>query len=565
MRNYLLTCLLLFPICYPLTAQICSIDQDELVLKIMTDRVGRETSWVLGDADSIYRAVERFEYDGVVTDIDTFCIDKNTCLTFSIFDGFGDGILNGGGYEIFLNGELIAQNKEFVGFTESVEINCKEGTVCSQAIPMREGTHSTIAANSWYVFTPDTTGTFELTTCGNTNCDTKIWVYDRCESVQIGDSEGFIFFNDDACDQQSSVKALLSTGLSYLIRIQQKGSCTEEILSWSLNFQGPIAGCMDSTACNFNPIAMLSDNSCLPQGHPDCPEGPDFQIREDILRNSIQADIIENPDDCLINEGCLRGFGTREVIRFTTRFENIGSQDYYIGVPAEENNQFTFDNCHNHFHYDNYAEYLLFDAAGNQLPAGFKSGFCMTDLFCESGKNKFGCNNMGLTIGCYDEYASGLDCQWMDVTGYPDGNYTFVARVNWNNQPDFVGRIEQNLSNNTGQVCITLDRSSGSLVATTSEENCWNALTTSNTSIPNTSAIKIFPNPTSNHSTLSFPNPNREAFHLIVSDATGKLCHTQADLTTDQYILNTSRLPKGIYFIQLKSRQSLLTEKLVIR
>ena len=447
-----------------LTAQSCLTDQNTLIIKITTDRFGRETSWVLSDTDSIYREVKRNEYNGALVDTDTFCIDKEACLFFSIFDGFGDGIPDGG-YELFLNGELIAQNKEF-GFSETVELNCQEGTTCSTAIPIEEGEQETFAKDTWYVFTPDTIGTYEISTCEMTTCDTRIFVYDRCESFEVGDSEGFIFFNDDACGSQSKVNALLDASQSYLIRISNKtADCEDNTITWRITYKGPIAGCMDASSCNYNPLATVSDNSCLPFGDPNCPKGPDLRILEDILSNSIVVDTINNTDDCLVNEGCLKGFGRREIIRFTTRFENIGEQDYFIGVPSLENNQFTFDNCHNHFHYDNYAEYLLYDDQGNRLPAGFKSGFCVVDLVCEEGRNKYGCNNMGLTVGCFDEYASFLDCQWIDVTEYPDGNYTFVARVNWGNEPDAIGRVEQDLTNNWAQVCLTLDRSSGTLIA----------------------------------------------------------------------------------------------------
>ena len=172
----------------------------------------------------------------------------------------------------------------------------------------------------------------------------------------------------------------------------------------------------------------------------------------------------------MVDEGCLTGFGKREIIRFTTRFRNVGELDYYIGEPSLENFQFTFDNCHNHFHYDNYAEYLLFNEEGAVIPSGFKSGFCLIDLNCEDGNNKYGCSNMGLTIGCFDEYSSDLDCQWIDVTDIPDGNLIFVARVNWGNQPDALGRVEKNLLNNWAQVCLNLDRSSGKLEVTLIED-----------------------------------------------------------------------------------------------
>ncbi len=468
--NYLYTLLLVFfAFLADLPAQSCSPDQNTLVIKITTDRFGRETAWVLSDGDAIIKEVKREEYNGALVNLDTFCIDQDACLLFTIFDGFGDGIPDGG-YELFLNEELIAQNNEF-GFSETVEVNCPAGTTCSTALPIEQGEYQTFAKDVWYVFTPDTIGTYEISTCERTTCDTRIFVYDRCESFEVGDNEGFIFVNDDACANQSKVNALLDAGQSYLIRINNKiANCEENAIAWRITYKGPIAGCMDASSCNYNPLATVSDNSCLPFGDPNCPKGPDLKILENILQNSMKVDTINNEDDCLVNEGCLKGFGKREIIRFTTRFENIGEQDYFIGEPSTDNSQFTFDNCHNHFHYDNYAEYLLYDEQGNRLPAGFKSGFCVVDLVCKEGRNKYGCSNMGLTVGCFDEYASSLDCQWIDVTDYPDGNYTFIARVNWGNEPDAIGRVEQDLTNNWGQACLTLDRSSGILVATVNAE-----------------------------------------------------------------------------------------------
>ena len=39
------------------------------------------------------------------------------------------------------------------------------------------------------------------------------------------------------------------------------------------------------------------------------------------------------------------------------------------------------------------------------------------------GMHDFTCTNMGISSGCSDVYASNLDCQWIDITGTPNGNY----------------------------------------------------------------------------------------------------------------------------------------------
>lgn len=455
---------------YIAQGQTCAEDQVSIVLRVETDRWA-ENAWTLSSSNTVYTMVDESQYAGKEIFLDTFCVPSKECLIFSITDGFGDGITEGGGFEIYVDATLVLQENQF-GLSKSFEINCQPGTSCNQALLIEEGEHIAPSSETWYSFTPDTVGSFTISTCDN-DCDTQIWVYDRCESFVPGEEEGFIFFDDNAggCGFQAVVNAFLKAGETYLIRITDVGAdCNNSPIRWSINYKGPVIGCMDPNSCNFNPLATIDDGTCLPQGDERCPDGPDFAIREDILKASLFVDTLNNVDECLIQEGCLTGFGRREIIRFTTRFNNIGELDYYIGEPSLDNEQFTFDNCHNHFHYDNYAEYLLFDANGQSIPSGFKSGFCVIDLTCPDGNNKYGCSNMGLSAGCFDEYGTNLDCQWIDVTDIPDGDITFVARVNWGNQPDALGRVEKNLLNNWAQVCMTLDRSSGQLEMTINED-----------------------------------------------------------------------------------------------
>ena len=160
----------------------------------------------------------------------------------------------------------------------------------------------------------------------------------------------------------------------------------------------------------------------------------------------------------------MNGFGTRELIRFTTHIKNIGELDY-IGTTsqAEETGQFEWGACHNHWHYQGYAKYDLFTMEGAMIPIDLKT-LCVMDLECKDGGSyTYGCSNMGIAVGCGDIYSSGLSCQWIDVTDVEDGQYRLVVRVNWDYDPDALGRYETNTENNWAVVCIELDRSSGSL------------------------------------------------------------------------------------------------------
>ena len=74
--------------------------------------------------------------------------------------------------------------------------------------------------------------------------------------------------------------------------------------------------------------------------------------------------------ECPVVEGCLKGYENRKVIRFSTKIDNIGNRDYYIGDPYNNPDQFSFTNCHGHPHYDGYAEYILFNNDG-VIPANW--------------------------------------------------------------------------------------------------------------------------------------------------------------------------------------------------
>jgi len=185
-------------------------------------------------------------------------------------------------------------------------------------------------------------------------------------------------------------------------------------------------------------------------------------VLQDVLQSSTYLTTLTNiqPDDCYIQEGCIAGTGDRDIVRFTTHIKNIGNQDYYIGQESDNTDQFEFDPCHGHYHYEGYAEYVLYDNGGVEYPEiGFKNGFCVLDLECsDGGTAKYGCSNMGISAGCGDIYSSGLACQWVDVTTLAAGTWTLVVRTNWDQSPDNNGRYELRYDNNWAQVCFSFER-----------------------------------------------------------------------------------------------------------
>ena len=458
---------ILFYACELTNAQICNSNQIEFQLVFIADNYPQESSWELYQNDSLI-------FNGDTNDI-LVCLDTNFCYSFVIHDTYGDGICCGygmGSYHLLIDGDTLKSGGEF-SYHEETTFNCPPGYYCDQPISVSEGSYLAHPLDAWFSFSPDSTGIYQISTCGMNFCDTKIWVYDNCLYNIDTSNTGTLFYNDDndSCFLEAELNGIMEAGESYLIRIGDKYNSCNDTVDWSISYYSPIYGCMDSTSCNYNPLATIPD-TCYAHGDTLCPQ-PDLWLLENELVNSLYVDTLVNTDPCTINEGCLSGFGMRDVLRFTTWIKNIGNSDYYIGSPSSYPGQFDYDNCHQHYHYAGYARYDLYDAQGNQLPVGFKNGFCVMDLECMDGGNqKYGCSNMGISAQCGDIYGASLDCQWIDVTDLDTGNYTLVTKVNWDGSPDALGNYELTYSNNFAQACFYLDRDLNGDVTFTLDTNC---------------------------------------------------------------------------------------------
>lgn len=431
---------------------------------IDADNYPNETTWDL---------LDRTTGDTIVkgkSNNDTVCVAKNRCLKFSVHDTYGDGkccTQGEGGYRVYLDSALVASGGQFT-YHDIRYINCPAGDNCNNPLIASRDTFTTIFDDTWYRFIPDTTGMYLITTCNLANaCSTKIWVYDYCTGlVPAEDNTATIAYSATGCGQNASLQVMLVKDKEYQIRIGDRfNGCVPDSIRWSLDYNGPIVGCMDTASCTYNPMATVNDPAAC-HYNPDtaCPDQPDLTVYAPQLKTTMRIDSLTNTDPCVIQEGCVKGYGKRYIVRFDTRIENIGAADYYIGKPpvspTTPSTQWIWDPCHSHWHYKGYAEYILFDKNSNAIPVGFKAGFCVMDLNCSmnGGVAKYNCSNQGISKQCGDIYSSALKCQWIDITDVDTGQYTMVVRVNWDNSPDLLGRIESNIFNNWGQVCLKVKK-----------------------------------------------------------------------------------------------------------
>lgn len=432
-------------------------------LEINPDQFWQEISWQISNLDgSIVWHKDRCRFDSLL--VRNYCVPANECVVFKIEDEFGDGMSPDGYYDLYLdNVKMFSNTKGNIGRSETTYMGCPPGTHCSNPLPTQLGDlPKGPRREAWYSFTPPVNGTYELSTCQTgTNCAAGIWVYNSCSGILLSNGPtGALFFSDQGCTPKGAVATLyLAAKQTYYLRLAYTDTlCRNNFVQGTLSYKGPVKGCMDPRACNFNPLAERSD-TCIYPDDPRCTDGPDLWLLEDSIRSQLRLNFIPAPGECAITDGCFRGIKDRWMLEFGTYIKNIGNRDFHVGPPPSDPSQadsrFFWDLCHQHWHYRGYAEYVLFDGRGKRVAVGSKVGFCLYDRECnDGGYGKYSCRNMGVSAGCGDYYERTLPCQALDVTGLPPGIYTLAVRINWQRQPDLLGRVEKRFDNNWGQACF---------------------------------------------------------------------------------------------------------------
>lgn len=153
-----------------------------------------------------------------------------------------------------------------------------------------------------------------------------------------------------------------------------------------------------------------------------------------VVKNFRISNETFSKNDCAVVEGCA-GIGDRKLLRFDFLCWNAGNADVRLGDPRRNPQWFEFSSCptHRHYHLKNFNGYKIFDCSGRER-RGRKQAFCLEDSrhLSPHGRTKptYTCDNQGISAGWADLYGANLDCQWIDVTGLPDGDYVVEARTN---------------------------------------------------------------------------------------------------------------------------------------
>lgn len=219
---------------------------------------------------------------------------------------------------------------------------------------------------------------------------------------------------------------------------------------------------------------------------------PDLIVDRDLLAAQIFASEESfGPNSCTVKEGCVSSAGKHLLLRFMFSTPNVGQADLNIGDPDQcLGALFQFSECHQHYHFTQYADYRLWTEQGyadwlqardlnsptntganavflqtaeadGRLRVSRKQGFCVIDIaryWATAGPAEYqSCsNNQGLTIGWADQYGPQLACQFLQITDFRDGVYVLEEHVNAEHLFP-----ESNYANNTAAVRISFSRGKG--------------------------------------------------------------------------------------------------------
>ena len=219
--------------------------------------------------------------------------------------------------------------------------------------------------------------------------------------------------------------------------------------------------------------------------------GPDLEVDVERVEQSVRIvnEIFHPPGEpvrldeiapisgnCVLDpsEACVGGPGIRKLLRFDALIHNRGDEDLVLGDPTELPELFEFSACHGHFHFAQASIYELLDEDGNLMAPGRKQGFCLEDTTRSSRETRtprrYDCDFQGLQVGWGDLYPAQLDCQWVDVTDVPPGDY--VLRVQFNPQGLLA---DDDPTNNEARVPVRLEapRSAPPIIASLSRPGRW--------------------------------------------------------------------------------------------
>jgi hypothetical protein len=158
----------------------------------------------------------------------------------------------------------------------------------------------------------------------------------------------------------------------------------------------------------------------------ECP-APDLTLSVPSFRPQIVNRVFP-ADDCLLSK-CVGGRGARRLLSFPVDVANVGAGDVILTLPDAPGVRHV--SCDDSFFLDDFLRYELVDADDVQRASG--TGDIASACFLQfeaQPTSPFDCESQGLEARSYRSLYQDNDCQWVDITTLPPGDYTLRISVN---------------------------------------------------------------------------------------------------------------------------------------
>lgn len=214
----------------------------------------------------------------------------------------------------------------------------------------------------------------------------------------------------------------------------------------------PALACGDPPAATIDaaPFPPTIDATAVPPAIDAAPQDaapadadpglPDLTVVESRLVVDLsieQASFAEDACELAPVEACVGAPGLRRLLRFSVETPNVGTGDLFLGAPSPDNPLYQWSECHEHYHFEGFATYSLVDDSGEVVAPGHKQAFCLLDWHrvvlddpTVASESRYHCAYQGIQRGWSDVYEARLPCQFVDITGVPNGDYTLRVELN---------------------------------------------------------------------------------------------------------------------------------------
>jgi hypothetical protein len=193
--------------------------------------------------------------------------------------------------------------------------------------------------------------------------------------------------------------------------------------------EGPRELCRTDRDCPADERCCLSGlvGVCSALATSECP-APDLTLAFPADFQARFENVLFDASDCRLQK-CVGGQGPRRLLRFPLDVVNRGTGPAIVALrDAPGVRQVA---CDGSLFLDDFLRYEIFDAESVRRASGTGDVGMSCQLgFMAQSTSPFDCETLGLEAHSYRSYSSEMDCQWVDVTTLPPGQYTLRVSVN---------------------------------------------------------------------------------------------------------------------------------------